>query len=254
MPAPGTVSTFDGNPNTSPPVTSPYRPGTADFNGLSLQDDAVYPPDPTRMVVANLANAWSAFAMVFGRLCQSLTISVAFAGVAGYPSLDSETASPTAVAVPGTFPGTTAPWLASTSYALNSYVIPTVANGFYYQATSVSGTHTSGASEPTWPTTIGLTVTDNAGANQIVWTCSGVTPGTITIARTNGGAAHGDITITWPANTFPASLTKPKGATLNTNLGAHSYSIGVTAISNGMRVTTNQDTTPTDIPFTVELM
>lgn len=67
-------------------------------------------------------------------------------------------------------------WAASTSFALNAYTTPTNANanGYYFKATSVSGTHTTGASEPTWPTTVGATVTDNAGANQIVWTCIGL--------------------------------------------------------------------------------
>lgn len=66
-----------------------------------------------------------------------------------------------------------ASWLPSHAYALGSFVAPTTANanGFIFKATSVSGTGTSGASEPTWTNTLGTTVTDDAGANQIVWTC-----------------------------------------------------------------------------------
>lgn len=48
-----------------------------------------------------------------------------------------------------------------------SFVVPTTANGFYYKCTS--GGTTDGTTEPTWPTTIGSTVTDNS----VVWTCWG---------------------------------------------------------------------------------
>lgn len=62
--------------------------------------------------------------------------------------------------------GTTsyARWQASTAYALNAFVIPPAANGFYYQATAPGIT---GASAPAFPTAIGATVTDGA----VVWTC-----------------------------------------------------------------------------------
>ena len=62
--------------------------------------------------------------------------------------------------------------LGGETIAVGMIVRPTNANrnGRTYICTSVSGTHTTGGSEPTWPTTNGGTVTDNAGANQIVWT------------------------------------------------------------------------------------
>lgn len=62
-------------------------------------------------------------------------------------------------------------WAAATAYTVGQFRRPTTANGFRYEVTSISGTGTSGGSEPVWPTTIGATVTDNAGANQVVWTC-----------------------------------------------------------------------------------
>ena len=55
-------------------------------------------------------------------------------------------------------------WTASHAYALGDIVIPTTNNGFWYECTTAG---TSGAAEPTWPTTEGLTVTDNT----VVWTC-----------------------------------------------------------------------------------
>ncbi len=62
-----------------------------------------------------------------------------------------------------TLDGDTA-WLANTAYALGDIVIPTTNNGFWYECTTAG---TSGAAEPTWPITEGLTVTDNT----VVWTC-----------------------------------------------------------------------------------
>lgn len=66
-------------------------------------------------------------------------------------------------------------WVAATAYPAGTFRRPTVANGFRYEVTSISGTGTSGGAEPVWPTTPGLTVTDNPGANQIVWTCRALT-------------------------------------------------------------------------------
>ncbi len=62
-------------------------------------------------------------------------------------------------------------WSAANAVPLNEYRRPTVENGFRYQATSISGTGTTGGAQPVWPTTLGATVVDNAGPNQITWTC-----------------------------------------------------------------------------------
>lgn len=48
-------------------------------------------------------------------------------------------------------------WAAATVYALNSYRVPVVNNGHIYVVTTAG---TSGATEPTWPTTSGATVAD----------------------------------------------------------------------------------------------
>ncbi len=60
-------------------------------------------------------------------------------------------------------------WAGSTAYSIDDYVIPTTANGYYYRCT-VAGT--SGSSEPTWPTTIGSTVTDGS----VTWRCESSDP------------------------------------------------------------------------------
>lgn len=65
-----------------------------------------------------------------------------------------------------------AAWAATTAYTaieegdrkVGDRVKPTTANGFWYACTTAG---TSGASEPTWPTTIGNTVTDGT----VEWTC-----------------------------------------------------------------------------------
>jgi len=76
-------------------------------------------------------------------------------------------------------------WKASATHAVNDVVVPggttatlkrdAYGNLLEYYVSSISGTGTSGATEPTWPTTVGATVTDNPGANQVVWTCRYVT-------------------------------------------------------------------------------
>ncbi len=55
-------------------------------------------------------------------------------------------------------------WAASTAYSVGDVVIPTTTNGHMYVCTAGG---TSGASEPTWPTTDGATVTDNTAT----WEC-----------------------------------------------------------------------------------
>ena len=57
-------------------------------------------------------------------------------------------------------------WQASTAYALAVVVVPTAGleNGFRYECTTAG---TSAASQPTWPTQEGATVTDNT----VTWTC-----------------------------------------------------------------------------------
>ena len=57
-------------------------------------------------------------------------------------------------------------WAASTAYLVGHIRRPTTGNGFVYRV-AVAGTSDSG--EPTWPTTIGETVTDGT----VTWTCVG---------------------------------------------------------------------------------
>jgi len=70
-----------------------------------------------------------------------------------------------------------ATWSPSTAYIVGvntpAFILPTATNrnGYQYICTAV-GTWTSGATEPTWPTTIGATVNDGG----VIWTNSGYSP------------------------------------------------------------------------------
>ena len=56
-------------------------------------------------------------------------------------------------------------WTSSTSYSLQDVVTPTAgATWWVYECTTAG---TSGTVEPSWPTVVGSTVTDNS----VVWTC-----------------------------------------------------------------------------------
>lgn len=68
-------------------------------------------------------------------------------------------------------PISAAQWAAATAYALGAIVYPTTQSEYiYFEAVGIAGTGTSAAvTEPTWPTTSGTDVVDNAGANQIIW-------------------------------------------------------------------------------------
>jgi len=89
------------------------------------------------------------------------------------PSVDQVTLTPTDI-LPE--------WVATTAYSLGDTVEPTVDNTFRYVVTTAG---TSGASEPTFPTSIGSTVVDGT----VTWTCVAKThqPTEIKLATTAAG-------------------------------------------------------------------
>ena len=89
----------------------------------------------------NAANAWSATN-----------------GGAGGASTPGTSDDVLATSTPATY------WVALTALSLTNYRAPTTPNGFAYEVTTAG---TTGATEPTWPTTIGATVTDGT----VVFTC-----------------------------------------------------------------------------------
>lgn len=56
-------------------------------------------------------------------------------------------------------------WQTGTAYGLGQKVVPTTLNGYVYECTVAGTSHAS--TEPTWPTTLGQTVTDNTAT----WRC-----------------------------------------------------------------------------------
>lgn len=85
-------------------------------------------------------------------------------------------------------------WVASTDYALSDRRQPTTPNGFTYVVTADAGS--SGATEPTWPTTNGATVVDGG----ITWTAEQWQTGaTEPTWPTSVGSTVLDNNITWVA-------------------------------------------------------
>jgi hypothetical protein len=90
------------------------------------------------------------------------------------PGVDNITLTPTDIE---------AVWTANVTPSLNSLIEPTVSNGFVYKCTT--SVLTAPSTQPTWPTSIGSTVADNAA----VWTCYALKHPTteIKLATTSGG-------------------------------------------------------------------
>ena len=75
-------------------------------------------------------------------------------------------------------------WSAAAAISAGAKIRPTSSNNRVYQA---GGSGTTGGTQPTWPTTLGDTVSDNG----ITWTCLAYedTPDEIKLATTSGGLA-----------------------------------------------------------------
>jgi uncharacterized repeat protein (TIGR01451 family) len=69
-----------------------------------------------------------------------------------------------------------AQWQAKTAYTVGTRIVDS--NGNIEQVFGISGTGTSGKTQPTWSTTLLGKTTDNAGTNQIIWQNAGTAAGT----------------------------------------------------------------------------
>lgn len=87
-----------------------------------------------------------------GRVGQVVTMALTSSG------------SPGSITVQFSLPLDTA-WATGTAYTIGTVRRPTTANGFIYRCETGGTSHAS--TEPTWPTTLGHTVTDNG----VVWRC-----------------------------------------------------------------------------------
>lgn len=95
-------------------------------------------------------------------------------------------------------------WVANHAYVANAAVSPTVANTFCYSA---NGAGTSGATQPTWPTTLGATVVDGT----ITWTCRALEfVGSIAV-RSAGSWRYGFYALSGSDASFYSSATSVSG-------------------------------------------
>lgn len=77
-----------------------------------------------------------------------------------------------ALVYPGPFPvfQILSAWAATTSYAVGTVVVPTVASGYAFRCVGLAGT--SSGIQPTWPTQYGVTIADGT----VTWLCVSTTP------------------------------------------------------------------------------
>ncbi len=105
-------------------------------------------------------------------------------------------------------------WAASTAYTTSDYVIPTTANGRLYKCTTAG---TSAGSEPTWPTTVGGTVSDGTA----VWTEQTAALNAGTAPEVSGGSyARGSLTnntTNFPAASLVSELEQIQNAVAVSN-------------------------------------
>ena len=84
---------------------------------------------------------------------------------------------------------------------------------------------------------------------------SSPTSATFTIGRTPAGTGvngAGDVTISWPAGTFPTAVGQPS-ACVNFLGTAGAWNVSCANVTNGVRVITALAGTATDLPFTVSV-
>lgn len=75
------------------------------------------------------------------------------------------TSSPGVAQITISIENATPAWAAGSTKVVGDKVRTTAKNGYRYRVQSITGSGLTGASQPTWPTTIGATVVDN----QVTW-------------------------------------------------------------------------------------
>jgi hypothetical protein len=71
-------------------------------------------------------------------------------------------------------------WAPGETQAVGDLCVPAKLNGYLYRATSIT-TGVTGTTQPTWPTTVGATVTDGG----VTWTCGSATAAAGTVSMEN---------------------------------------------------------------------
>jgi phage tail sheath gpL-like len=142
---------------------------TARVNGQPISQ-GINIGDTAAVVAANFSNAINGFGS--GRMPLSASNSTAYttiasktAGVRGNQHVVFLDTTELPAGITATL---YVAWTASTTWAVGDQVIPTTADGLYFECTTAGA---GGGTQPTWPTTPGSTVTDGAAT----WTCWGST-------------------------------------------------------------------------------
>jgi len=136
-------------------------------------------------------------------------------------------------------------WAALTALSLGAIRSPTTGNGYYYEVTTAG---TTGATEPTWPTPAGTTVTDGT----VVWTCrlatvtlsTSVSATALTITGFAGTLAFGanTISVSGTGTVFTGGTTYSVSGTpliLVTNATATARAITTGAVSEAQSISFN---------------
>ncbi len=129
-------------------------------------------------------------------------------------------------------------WLTAHSYSLGAIIEPNTPNGYIYKVTTAGTSHAT--TEPTWPTTIGSTVTDNS---SVVWTCYSakhptteirlaLAGGSTLTSATAGAALNVATTITsGVANAIPIYFSVTNSVTtVSSNVGFPQLGININAV------------------------
>jgi len=174
----GTIGQLGWLTSGSPTIISGYEGGS----GIGLGATTVRAPAPTSALTAGtiyLGSTDSAYAGGFIRRASLESYFMfripsgslgAYAFSVGYGLRDNlnvpSLITPKYGAGCRYVPAAGGAWAGSTAYAQGVARTPTTPNGFKYVCTTAG---TTSASEPTWPTTLGATVSDGSA----VWSCAG---------------------------------------------------------------------------------
>jgi hypothetical protein len=114
-------------------------------------------------------NASGASAFVVTAIPSTTSLVVYNPYAAGEPASAGGIITVTTKPIISTFSATYPIWSSMLTVLQGDLIQPTVANGYYYTCVQSGVT---GTTEPTWPTTIGQQVSDDAGGGDTIWKCT----------------------------------------------------------------------------------
>lgn len=190
----------------NPSPTAPVSSATVDANGIvTVSTSSLSPADPTgasgvylppgsNVSINTNLPAYNGFFIVLSVSSTSFTYYDPAA--IGAPAASSGNWTAQVTPIINTFVPAYPAWVASSLFGVNSVVVPTVANGFYFKA--IQGGD-SGPTQPTWPLTPGAQIQDGG----VLWQNAGLVADSVPPPP---GAAHiavyaGSL---WVWNTYPS--------------------------------------------------